>query len=816
MIGAFRWSRWIIPLVVAVLILAYVTTGRGNDNSNLDIHPMMEVVSNWMKSLPDDAPPEHTEITRSMSLQERTMTDIRNKLQRGAGGNSQGLAAMSLASSLLQWTAERNLDKPEHLRAAAEYERITSWSATLPPGSPGQDVWMLTDKKTGLVTACFTVEYWHENHEKFQASDGPFPKSLYELKTQDDSSFFNFVNYTHISPLGDSTSHLLRDTDGMGPIISSDETLRKHFQTYLAPGRESSGLETYWAPSTEFDKSEIKVTPEAFRQEMDQMKSMGESIVSYEDAIHERSSGSIGGIALGGSATFPTDRRPELVYSVGGKLYGRSAGQDIEFEDIDPSEFAVLLRATALGGQAPILTIGTEPSDRSGYMKVTYSPGIHNTTVGASMMYADQRLKGLMLDIGLGKGGTSTGEQQVFFSSFPAISGHALRLWFTNIVAEFDQQDSRFVVRSPSLRLNYEEIMRDEPVRDSNLDQFMNEFERRLQNIEIEVPEFARLEKIARTAALARWVAESNVIVSPGIWVLPFDPVLTPEYVRATSDGRMYSGGVDFSGRNTASFVSLGGLMPLTLESQITGQPPHGVGPVPYELVLAILLSAGAIWVLISLFRRFANPIKFRSCIKVWVTLLVSLFILDTLASTLLFPYLLNEFDSEFLSFLLVVAAPAFILRLLLDSKLIGAKIRPVYSAGTTWLAFPAIGFVAVLVLGLLSAATTRTIVSSGLASRAGLQAFNVSAAPAEIVSKSWASGGGAEFQFGIRFFPASVVRSTFYRFILLQQEIKDETDYVMSTGSIGPIGLVEMQRVHAPGLVAPVPIYTIDGQPPY
>jgi hypothetical protein len=47
-------------------------------------------------------------------------------------------------------------------------------------------------------------------------------------------------------------------------------------------------------------------------------------------------------------------------------------------DSIDPQSFATILRTVA-DGEVPFITIGTEPSDRVGYAKVTVAPSLQGT-----------------------------------------------------------------------------------------------------------------------------------------------------------------------------------------------------------------------------------------------------------------------------------------------------------------------------------------------------------------------------------------------------------------------------------------------------
>ena len=738
------------------------------------------------------------------SVADRARLEMYNSIR---GQVPKQVEAMSLVANLQMWVAERAIEKLENKRNAINYARVTDFRATLSSGSPGMDVVSLADKQTGLILAMVSDSYWKENHEKLRGEGGAFPESKYEYMLNE----CPWMNFNHIEPLQGAVGSPNRGPVGMGPVITDDKSLKVHFQTYLVPSKPEP--QPYGAPANGIDPSEIEISSTSLERQMEQMKVLAQGVVAYESVMRqEPATGSIGGVALSGGAHF-IDAEPEAVFVAGSKLYGRIGRENIEFQDVDPAEFAIALRTIALGNQAPVLTIGTEPSDREGYMKVSYSPGIYNNSIGRTMMFADQKFKGLFLHIGLGNGGTSSGPQQVFFSTFPELGGHAERLWFTTRQVEFRQEDGRFVVPGTFLDLNYEAVLRDQSVRDPDVEKFIQEFKQRERAIEDEVPEFAQLEKVAHTVALARWVATSKTPVSEGVWVMPFDPVETPGYVRAAAGGH-YSGGVDLSGQRGVN-LGLGVLIPFSLEGQLTGHL-RGLGFGPWALLLGLLFSTVAIFLLMIWLRRSQCGTSLKTAIVVWLSLLGLLAAVDVLASDFLIPFFLGKFDAEFLSFLLIIAAPAVALRFLLSSRLANLRGISNVSGMVPWIRSAALGLLASLSLALLSVGVVRLVTLHVLPHPLMMRIVNVFSAPTEVASRPWASDASGEMKIGLRIMPASVARSTIYRFSLPHEKLEGSTTYVLSTGDMGPLGIVAMQQVDAPGFVSAHPIYTIDGQPPY
>src|SRR5579872_5431914 len=750
--------------------------------------------------------------SNSMNKQERAMIELTNMAQ-GVSEETLGDRAAGVASLLLQ-LAEYRMSFEETRHEAENFLRYETLRASLSQNSQGLEVVLLSDKNTDLITAAVSADYWKNHHEALRGENGVFPESHYEVWRPSTDRYFytGAINPSYLAPFRGSYDRPPGVKADLPAVITDRESLRQYF--------EYKNQHTYWeaVPTEQTEKDQIpynskydvQTTVTTTYEVLRHMQEIALPLNTYNTAVLGDSGfGSIGGVLFAGSAHFSGDA-PDAIFAAKGRLYGRVHSRIVDFEDIDPSEFAVALRMIAVSKQAPELTIGTEPSDRTGYQKVSYSPGIYNSSVGRAMMQADQRLKGIMADIGLGPGGRSSGANQTFFSSFPQPT-RALRLWFTNEAVLFVESNKHFTAQALSLRLHYEEFLRDQPVNDPDINSFITEFHRRIKSIVDEVPEFGQLERLARTTALARWVAVSGVIVDPGIWILPFDLVETPGYVPAACTGS-HSGGIDLSGRKGAPPISLGVLAPLAIEGILVGRRNTGVGLAPYELILAVLLSLLSA----ALLLRLRKGMTYSRSLQFWLKFLLLLFLLDLAETMLIFPYILGEFDAEFLSVLMIVVLPGGLLGWLAFSKTGVSRTTRIPRLSIQLLRWQAVGAIGALSLALLSAATTRVMLLNRDISPFGLRMLNVAAAPAEIFSRPWTSGDQANFMLRVHFLPASVVRSTQYRFSMPDEKLGEDSGVFFSDGTIGPVGIVEMQRVSDPDLITKEPIYTVDGRPPY
>ena len=807
--------------VAGLVILTVVCVGSGQDSTEKRnrVRDYENLVQGWMSTLADEPPQPEIPITRSMSGQQVHIAKMLNQLQ----STSPNVEGVGLLASLNLWLAERAIERASIPEKNHNYQFLAALRLQIPQGSPDVDVIVLGDKSNGKAKACFTLEYYRHNRDVIR---GAYPENKYEVKLNEP-----WLNFTRLSPLGPETPRVADPVRRIsGPIINSRDDLKQHL--------ENSGTPIHKQPMNPPSDHPIKL--EYNREQLDKdlsgLKAIAKSIVDYEEQV-QGSSNQIGGIALGARLEF-AEQEPTALYVSSGKLYAQIANEDLEVEGLDPVEFAVLLRSTVLAGEPPVLSIGSEPSQRQGYQKVTYIGAIRNCSVGAAMLKADVKLKGLLQGIGMGPGGSSAGSAHELLWSFPDARGvRSVRMWLTGRKVRLERQGNRLVTTSPGLILHYEMLLRDQPVKYPELDEAVEKFNKQWPLVAEEIPEFRQLESLALASALARWVGESRCFVAPELWMLPFDFSPTPGYVPAyfdiTGQGLVsISGGVSLLG--DAPQINLGLMSPFVINQAIGFKSERGTATLLW-LGAFIVLGFGLPVLALDRLRKarisgLSGRTRFIAALRIWLSCSLLTGLIYLVLSEFLTPGLIGSFNAEFVSLIAVLVVPACLLHRTLSKQLKAFGHEAEFGTTMLWLGFPSLGLCVAISLATMSAAINTLLLSSIEPSSTLIRVCNLIAAPANLLGRPLASEGVE--QQGMHLLPRSILSSTRYRFYIPDEfhrvdvrglamnqliNMSPEIEIPILDESSGPLGsTVSLLKVAGPGFVSKHPVFSVDGKPPY
>ena len=843
-----KWPRLTKGCAPAALALCLLTPLERATTPTPDAAPAgrrsyQSLLSDTMQALGDDASAPEVRVAVPMKGESRRAKGIYRQAEML--GQTTPLDGIGIIAGLQLWVAERVIEQEGKSLLLHNYQQVTAWRAQLPERSAGRDVAMLADKETGELVACFTSEFWKGHRDVIRAA---YPQDRYEYKVESEP----YINYTHLPPLDEPRRPTEEQRQGLrksfGPVVDTlDDFVDQTWAHPLSPPPPAPQAEAERGPGMTNpypdgpkpkDSVDLRYTRGMMERDLKGMRALAQAILAYEEARRAAGgSGEVGGVALEGGVRFPAGATPAALYAARGRLYARAGGRDLLVDGVDPAEFAVFLRGTVLAGRAPQISIGTEPSGRAGYQRVSYSGGIRNTAVGEALLRADLKLKGVLAGIGMGAGGRKVGRTQEFLWSFPDPAGlRWVRLWLTGGEASMSLDGGRLYAATPRMRLNYELGVRDRAVRDPEVDRFVEEFNQRWPEVAADVPEFRRLEGLALAAALAHWVADSECVVSPELWVVPFARGRTPEYVPAylgvAGPGLIGSGGVSLHGEGGPR-PSLGAVLAYAAARVVPDAEEDPAGSAGLAaLVFVGLLASG---LLPALFIRRALPVLrrrrlFALSLKIWVSALALLWLADAAVSA---PAggLLGPFDSEFLCLLALLALPLALLHLLIRRELRRAGGGRL-SGAAVWLGLPAAGLCAALALAALAAAANLLLLSGGGVSAWRLRAANVLAAPLEVAARPWM----AQSREGLHLLPESLSLATRYRFYLpaegegfdarglvLGQWMESLTGEGHATtlpspdSSFGPPGSpLALRVVRGPGFTSKRMVLSVTGEPPY
>ncbi len=506
---------------------------------------------------------------------------------------------------------------------------------------------------------------------------------------------------------------------------------------------------------------------------------------------------------------------------------------------IHPHRFATILRTVA-GGEIPFVTIGSEPSDKVGYAKVTYAPSLRGTREGAMLYRADVQFKALFANFPFGEKFSLNVPGDNLVGGMPPHGGESVRFWITCSGVKLKIADGKLQVERHGMRINSETKLLREVARDPAMDAYTNKLTERWDLIADKVWEFRAIEELALATSLAFWVRQNRVSVEPVIWTLPPRYDHTPDYVpilASVGKTTRVTGGVTLTpeerGRRAGRQFFFRIAAFIDRSEQISGdanQTRWTLGGGTAASMLFILLFPGFLiwlagkWTL----RGSGSRLPFFGVLWFWIKVLLLQTVLCVALCTLVFGDWLTRFDREFLGWLAtLVGGPALFFFLLYRG---GPKLGNLASnlgrspTGAAALVVAALS-VPLWTSGLASSTATMTVLACGVVPSPALErALTWELAPADILTEATTSvemHPNKPGKISVLPVPHSIRQAWAPRFQLVTNSGKEKPGetFVPVVKDDVTFPIDTLQRVRWP---AGMPInpgmthYTIDGEPPY
>jgi hypothetical protein len=380
-----------------------------------------------------------------------------------------------------------------------------------------------------------------------------------------------------------------------------------------------------------------------------------------------------GGVALGSLLDVPPElEKVQGVVFSDGRIRLVAGGTSYAVEGVSPGEFVTILRSVVLLGKVPILSIGTQPSWRPGYARVSYYGPIRNTSVGLAMANADIKFKAAILGLGSGPECRRVPEVDELLHKFPGHGGEWMRLWIVGSKVKLAARggaEPRVFAEDYGLRVRGETTLRGAPWVDGEMKKFTESLSARWDVLSANHKEFRALEPLVLATAISMWIRSRGIPISPEVWEVSPSYRASPDYVPVVL-------AVGAEGE-----VRVCGGVTLAPESRFTGpgqaiidrihraSAASSAGGKLLRWLMALAMLAGPfilpallIWWLVN---RAAAPEEragFRRCAGAWAVTLGTVTLALTLTSPLLAGSWFTNFDSELIRFLIVFVAPLFLL----------------------------------------------------------------------------------------------------------------------------------------------------------
>ncbi|CAB1057475.1 Fibronectin type III domain protein [Olavius sp. associated proteobacterium Delta 1] len=272
---------------------------------------------------------------------------------------------------------------------------------------------------------------------------------------------------------------------------------------------------------------------------------------------------SYGGVSLSKTAALMLD-----INDIAGATFDEGTGQvilfgkqDVSLPQMELDDLAVAVRSVyGYGGQAPQdpgVSIGTEPSDIAGQMKVRYDGQTINTEFGWTMFESDRVLKTLILgQDNLTGNPVSSGVPG--YMSLPnryvaepdKIPGDNFsnRMWFVpqEISLIQSDDDSSMVFNTVAMELLTESKFNDNVVGNQVAEEFTAHFTQHYDDfaVDTEFPILGELKRLGKITSVVKWIRDNNIPFDLSFFenYMPAN-YATPAYTPETSVTASYPGG---------------------------------------------------------------------------------------------------------------------------------------------------------------------------------------------------------------------------------------------------------------------------------
>ncbi len=530
-----------------------------------------------------------------------------------------------------------------------------------------------------------------------------------------------------------------------------------------------------------------------------------------------------GGIALNPSLEMPLAAlgHPTRLEDEGLALFLVTDKGRFRFVGVSARSFATLARAIA-AGEIPYLSIGSEPSDRPGFARVTYAPALRGTVEGLALYEADVQFKTIFARLPL------TDEARVrgldtLLAGYPGAGGDFVRFWITSKNIRLAVNGDRLTTADPGMRINCETRLHFAVRSDPEMDAYVAGLTNHWDDIAKRLPEFREVQTLALTTAIVFWARDHRVPIDPALFLEPPQTALTPDYaplVGVLDKTLSVAGGVSLApeDRDTElGRIFLTGIAYQLSQSDATDGPWLARTLLAAEglLILALALALPSL-VLRWLAGRTPEAVSFPMAFMAWSASCIAQIAIIALMHPLILGSTLSFFDRDLLALLATIGLFPILLFWILRRPMNRPPMNSWRRRATLVLGLfgPLAAGLAGVGLAEITIAVTGPVPSPSLHRILTLEVSPLEAVGRALVTKSVKPGGASTF-FPV---PQSLLE-TFRPDFELRSFAGDAKDVIEVQDDNPNFPARTLKRIHWPQDQMPRPgltYYSIDGRPPF
>jgi hypothetical protein len=361
-----------------------------------------------------------------------------------------------------------------------------------------------------------------------------------------------------------------------------------------------------------------------------------------------------GGIALDPRLDLPLDDlgTPQKIETDGVAIFLVTDRGRYRFDDVSLRSFATIARTIAVG-QIPYLSIGSEPSSRPGYARVTYAPALQGTVEGHALYDADIQFKTIFAKLPLSNQPTAQSIAPLF-ADFPGAGGDFVRFWITSSDVVLLHDGDRLVTANPGMRINSETRLNFATRSDPEMEAYTAKLTEHWADLAHALPSFRAVQRLALTTAIVFWARDHGVAIDPVILTVPPETSLTPDYaplVGALDTNFVIAGGVALTPEDRETALGHVFLSEIGILLNRGADLPLWVARIYLGLV-GIAISALALVLPGFLLWRIAGASTFRGAVAVWAGVCLAQIVIVAFLGSLILGDALSFFDRNFLALL--------------------------------------------------------------------------------------------------------------------------------------------------------------------
>jgi hypothetical protein len=360
-----------------------------------------------------------------------------------------------------------------------------------------------------------------------------------------------------------------------------------------------------------------------------------------------------GGVALDPRLAMPSGiGMPQRIEATDDALYiVNSNGKRFLFKGISARSFATVARAIA-AGQIPFVTIGTDPSDRVGYARVTYAPAFAGTVEGYILYHADLQFKRIFARLPFEGSQPAWAAQLV--KDYPGPGGEFLRFWITSSDIKLDLDGDRLVPVANGMRILSETRLHFSVQSDPEMENYTDNLTRHWDDIASELWPFRGVEVLARTTAIVFWARDHGVDIDPIILLMPPRAAITPDYaplVAVLDNSLRIAGGVALTPEDKSTLPGRAFLTKLRKRTSTEGNTSVLFGALAV-LIVVMTVPALCYWFLIRSLAGGALQLKYVQSLRLWGMLYLAQVTIVFVLSPLISGDTLSFFDRDLVALL--------------------------------------------------------------------------------------------------------------------------------------------------------------------